>query len=73
MQAEHHFGKAKARAVDRNARLAGERDLEAAAEAEAVDHGDGRNLQGFEAVDHRMGVADRDLDRPADRWRRGIR
>ena len=64
MQAEHHFRETKARAVDRDARLAGERDFEAAAEAEAVDHGDGRNLQAFEAVDHRMGAADRDLDRP---------
>ena len=63
MQAEHHLRKAKARAVDRNARLAGQRDFEAAAEAEAVDHGDRRNLQGFEAIDHRMRPADRGLDR----------
>ena len=62
MQAEHHFGKAEARVVDRNPRLAGERDFEPAAEAEAVDHGDGRNLQAFEAVDHRMRAADRGLD-----------
>ena len=43
--------------------LAGERDFEAAAEAEAVDHGDGRNAQRLQAVDHRMGAADRGLDR----------
>ena len=62
MQAEHHFRKAEARAVDRDARLAGQRDFEAAAEAEAVDHRDGRNLQRFEPVDHRMRPADRGLD-----------
>ena len=64
MQAEHHLRKAKARAFDGNARLAGQRHFEAAAEAEAVNDGDGRNLQRFEAVDHRMGAADGDLDRP---------
>ncbi len=64
MQAEHHFRKAKAGAVDRNARLAGERDFEAAAEAEAVNDGDGRNLQTFQAVDHRMGPADGRFDGP---------
>ncbi len=63
MQAEHHFGKAKAGAVDRNAGLAGKRDFEAAAEAEAVNDGDGRNLQTFQAVDHRMRPADRGFDR----------
>ena len=55
-------GKAEARAVDRDPRLAGERDFEAAAEAEAVDHGDARNFQVFEAVDHRMRPADGGLD-----------
>ena len=64
MQAEHHFRETEARAVDGDARLAGQRHFEAAAEAKAVDHGDGRNFQAFEAVDHRMGAADRDLDRP---------
>ena len=63
MQAEHHLGEAEARAVDRDPHLAGERDLEAAAEAEAVDHGDVRHAQRFEAVDHRMGAADGLLDR----------
>ena len=63
MQAEHHFRKAEARAVDRNARLAGQRHFKAAAEAETVDHGHRRNLQGLEPVDHRMGPADRGLDR----------
>ena len=62
MQAEHHLGKAKARAVDRDARLAGQRHFEPAAEAETVNHRDGRDLQAFEAVDHRMGPADRRLD-----------
>ena len=63
MQTEHHFRKAKPGAVDGDTRLAGERDFEAAAEAEAMDHGHGRNLQAFEAVGHRMGTADRGLDR----------
>src|SRR6266550_2138651 len=62
MQAEHHFRKAKARIVDGDPCLTGERDLEAAAEAESVDHGDRRNLQPFETIDHRMRPADRGLD-----------
>ena len=63
MQAEHHFRKAKARTLDRDAGLAGEGDFEAAAQAEAVDHRDGWNFQGLETVDHRVGTADRRLDR----------
>ncbi len=62
MQAQHHFRKTEARPVDRNTRLTGQRDFEAAAEAEAVDHGDGRNLQAFEAVDHRVRSADTSLN-----------
>ena len=58
MQAEHHFRKAEARAVDGDARRAGQRHFEPAAETEAVDHGDGRNLQRFQPVDHRMRAAD---------------
>ena len=50
-----------------------ERDFEAAAEAKAVDHGDRRNAQRFEAIDHGMGAADLGLDGAADRWRRGTR
>ena len=45
MQAQHHLRKTKTGAVDRDARLAGERDFEPAAEAEAVDHRDGRKFQ----------------------------
>ncbi len=63
MQPEHDFRKTKPRAIDRNTRLAGQRDFEAAAETEAVDHSHLWNLQGFEAVDHRMGPTDRGLDR----------
>ncbi len=59
MQAQHDLGEAEARPFDRDAHLAGQRHFEAAAEAETVDHGDGRNAQCFEAVDHRMGAADR--------------
>jgi len=36
MQPEHHLGKTKAGAVDRNARLAGQRDFEAASQRRAV-------------------------------------
>ena len=39
MQAEHHLRETKPRAVDRNPHLAGQRYLQTAAEAEAVDHG----------------------------------
>ncbi len=63
VQAEHHFRKTKAGAVDRNSRPAGECDFESAAKTETVDHGDGRNLQRFEPVDHRVRPADRGLDR----------
>ena len=70
MQAEHHFGETKARVLDRNPHLAGQRHFEAAAEAEAVDHGDARNPQGLEPVDHRMRAADLGLDRARDRSRR---
>jgi hypothetical protein len=64
MQAKHHLRKAKARALDGDARLAGQCHFEATAKAETVDHRDGRNFETFEAVDHRMGTADGDLDRP---------
>ena len=73
MQAEHHLGKTEPRVLDRNPHLAGQCDFEAAAEAEAVNHGDGRNPQFLEAVDHRMRAADLDLDLRPDRWRREIR
>ena len=63
MQAEHHFRKTEPRIVDRDPHLAGQRHFEAAAEAEAVDHGDGRNPQGLQPVDHRMRAADLGLDR----------
>src|SRR5260370_40254587 len=64
MQAEHHFRKTKAGAIDRNPRLAGERDFEAAAEAEAVDHRDARDFESFEAVDYRVPPANSGLDGP---------
>ena len=73
MQAQHHLREAEARAVDGDARLAGERDLEPAAEAEAVDHRDRRQLQRFQMIDHRMRGADARLHHRRDRWRRGIR
>ena len=58
MQAEHDFRKTEARAVDGDARLAGQRHFKAAAKTEAVNHGNGRNPQSFQPVDHRMGAAD---------------
>src|SRR3984957_1513015 len=63
MQSEHYFRKTKTGTIDRDARMAGKRNLEAAAETETVDHGHCRNPQRFEAVDHRMRPADRGLDR----------
>src|SRR5579871_4696264 len=63
MQAEHHLGEAEARAIDGDARLAGERHFKSAAEAKAVDDGDLRQPQRLEAIDHRMSPADRSLDR----------
>ena len=63
MQAEHHLGKTEPRVLDRNPHLAGQCDFEAAAEAEAVNHGDRWNPQFFQAVDHGMGAADLELDR----------
>ena len=62
MQAEHHLGKTEPRVLDRNPHLAGQCDFEAAAEAEAVNHGDRWNPQFFQAVDHRMRAADLELD-----------
>jgi hypothetical protein len=62
MQAEHHLGEAEARAIDGDARLAGERHLQAAAEAEAVDDRDRRQPQRLEAIDHRMRAADFGFD-----------
>ena len=50
MQPQHHLGKAESRILDRNPHLAGQRDFEAAAEAEAVDHSDTRNAQRLEAM-----------------------
>ena len=63
MQAEHHLGETEPRIVDRDPHLAGQRDLEAAAEAEAVDQGDRRHAQRLQPVDHRVRPADLGLDR----------
>ena len=54
MQAEHHLGKSKARILDRDAEVAGERELEPAAEAIAVHDGDRRHRQVIEAIDDRV-------------------
>ena len=62
MQAEHHLGETKPGVLDRNPHLAGERHLQAAAEAEAMDDGHARNPQGLKPVDHRMRAADLGLD-----------
>ncbi len=63
MQAEHHFRKTEARAVDGDARRTGQRHFQPAAETEAVDHGNRRNLQSLQPVDHRMRAADLRLHR----------
>ena len=73
MQAEHHLGEAEPRVFNGNPHLAGERDFEAAAEAETVNHGDRRNFQFFQAIDHGMRTADLHLDRAGIGWRRGMR
>ena len=62
MQAEQHLGKAEARIVDRDPVVAGERDLEAAAEAIAVDDRDGRQFELVEPVDDRVGAGEACLD-----------
>ncbi len=62
MQAEHHLGEAEPRVRYRDARLAGQRHFEPAAEAEAVDHGDVRHAQRFETIDHRMRARNRGFD-----------
>ncbi len=54
MQAEHHLRKAEARVVDGDAILAGERDLEAAAEAKAMHDRNGRHAEIFQPVGHAM-------------------
>lgn len=58
MQTQHHLREAEARAVDGDARLAGQCNLEPAAEAKAVDDRDRRQPQSFQMVDHRMRGAD---------------
>ena len=54
MQAEHHLGKAETRVLDRDPIVAGERDLEPAAQAIAVNDGDRRHGQVIEPVDDRV-------------------
>ena len=63
MQAEHHFGKSEAGIVDRDAMVAGERDLEPAAEAIAVHDGHRRHRQVIEPVDDRVRLGEGRLDR----------
>ena len=54
MQAEHHLGKAEARVLDRDPKVAGKRNLEPAAQAIAVNDGDRRHGQVIEPVDDRV-------------------
>jgi hypothetical protein len=63
MQAEHDLGQAEPRLLDRDAIVAGERDLEPAAEAIAVDDGDGGRAEVIEPVDHRVRLRQARLDR----------
>ena len=62
MQPEHHFRKTEPRIVDGDPCSARQRHLEPAAEAEAVDHGDARNLQRLQPVDDAVRAADRRFD-----------
>ena len=63
MQPQHHLGETKTRIRNRNAGLTGQRNLEAAAEAKTVDHGDGRKLDRLQPVNHRMRARNLRLDR----------
>jgi hypothetical protein len=56
MQAEQHLGKSKARILDRDPEITGERDLEPAAQAIAVDHRDSRKLQPIQPVHDGVGA-----------------
>ena len=57
MKTQHHLGKAEPRVIDRNAVVASERDLEATAEAIAVDDGNDRHGEPVEAIDERVSLA----------------
>ena len=62
MQAEQHLGEAEARVVDGDALVAGQRQLESAAEAIAVDHRDGRQRQAVEPVQDGVAARQQRLD-----------
>jgi hypothetical protein len=62
MQAEHDLGEAEPRLLDRDAIVAGERDLEPAAEAIAVDDRDRGRAEAIEPVDHRVRLRQARLD-----------
>ena len=62
MQPEQHLRKAEARIVDREPVVASERDLKSAAEAKAVDHGDGRQRQPVEPVHDAMAARQQRFD-----------
>src|SRR4029079_15926679 len=62
VQAEHHLRKTKPRIVDRNPHLAGQRHFEPATETKAVDHGDRRQPQLLEPVNHGVRPADLGFD-----------
>src|SRR6201987_1191183 len=62
MQAEQDLGKSKRRVLDGDAMVAGERDLEPAAEAIAVHDRDRRRRQAVEPVDHSVRLDKARLD-----------
>src|SRR5579872_7293390 len=62
MQPKQHFGKAEARVIDGDAIVAGKCEFEPAAEAIAVDDGDGYGAEPIEPVEHRMAACDQRLD-----------
>src|SRR5437763_4814278 len=63
VKAEHDLRKAEPRAFDCDSGLAGERNFEPTAQAEAMDHRDGWNFERLEPIDHRMRPSDRGFDR----------
>ena len=62
MQTKLHFGEAEARTVDGEPVVAGERHLEPAAKAVAMDHRDGRQRQAIEAIENRVAARQQRFD-----------
>ena len=64
MQTKLHFGEAEARTVDGEPVVAGERHLEPAAKAVAMNHRNGRERQAIEAIENRVAARQQRFDLP---------